>query len=257
MPLPAHRDEPPRPGGIQPALVREAGALKRRLIDEATAAVGMLEAALAALWELDTTAAEEILKRDDRIDREEVAIEETVFRLMALQSPVARDFRLLAFVLKTNNEVERIGDHACSVAKIALKLAAITAPSGAGSAPGGAGPIAWPTSLVELGQRVPMACHRCLRALLDEDPALAKQVVVDDKILDRLNRQLFDETITLMRGRDDAHAMGLHIYRVGRELERVGDLVTNIAEDVVYLATGEIIRHEKKRLREQAENAKP
>jgi phosphate transport system protein len=250
MAAPVHRDEPPRPGGVQPTLVREASALKRRLIDEATSAVGMLEAALAALWELDTTAAEEILKRDDRIDREEVAIEETVFRLMALQSPVARDFRLLAFVLKTNNEVERIGDHACSIAKISLRLAKIHAAQGGGAS---GTPIAWPTSLVELGQRVPMACHRCLRSLLDEDPVLAKQVVVDDKILDKLNRQLFDETLTLMRGRDETHAIGLYIYRVGRELERVGDLVTNIAEDVVYLATGEIIRHEKKRLREQAE----
>ncbi|HMN41985.1 MAG TPA: phosphate signaling complex protein PhoU [Phycisphaerales bacterium] len=234
------REEPPRPGAVQPPFVREAGTLKRRLVDEATAAVGMLEAALAALWELDTTAAEEILTRDDRIDREEVAIEEAVFRLMALQSPVARDFRLLAFVLKTNNEVERIGDHACSIAKIALKLAPH-------------GPIAWPTSLVELGQRVPMACHRCLRALLDEDPDLAKQVVVDDKVLDRLNRALFDETVSFMRRRTESEPIGLNLYRVGRELERVGDVVTNIAEDVVYLATGEIIRHTKKRLREQAE----
>jgi phosphate transport system protein len=224
---------------MQPTLLREATAVKRRLIDEATAAVGMLEAALAALWELDTQAANEILKRDDRIDREEVAIEETVFKLMALQSPVARDFRLLAFVLKTNAEVERIGDHACSIAKITIKLAAYR-------------PIAWPTSLVELGQRVPMACHKCLRSLLDEDAAMAKQVVLDDKVIDRLNRGLFDETIELMRSRPDALALGLLVYRVGRELERVGDLATNIAEDVVYLATGEIIRHEKKRLREEA-----
>lgn len=239
MPESTRRDDTARPGGMQPTLLREATAVKRRLIDEATAAVGMLEAALAALWELDTQAANEILKRDDRIDREEVAIEETVFKLMALQSPVARDFRLLAFVLKTNAEVERIGDHACSIAKITIKLAAYR-------------PIAWPTSLVELGQRVPMACHKCLRSLLDEDAAMAKQVVLDDKVIDRLNRGLFDETIELMRSRPDALALGLLVYRVGRELERVGDLATNIAEDVVYLATGEIIRHEKKRLREEA-----
>jgi phosphate transport system protein len=239
MPTPP-REEPPRPGAVKPAFVREAGALKRRLVDEATAAVGMLEAALAALWELDTTAAKEILARDERLDQEEVAIEEGVFRVMALQSPVARDFRLLAFVLKTNAEVERIGDHSCSIAKITLRLAPM-------------GPIAWPTSLIELGQRVPMACHRCLRALLDEDPELAKQVVVDDKILDRLNRALFDETVNFMRQRGESEPIGLNLYRVGRELERVGDVVTNIAEDVVYLATGEIIRHEKKRLREQAE----
>lgn len=238
---PSRRDDPARPGAATPPLAREAVAVKRRLVDEATAAVGMLEAALASFWELDTQSAGEILTRDDRIDREEVAIEETVFKLMALQSPMARDFRLLAFVLKVNADVERIGDHSCSVAKITIKLA-------------GYGSIAWPTSLVELGQRVPMACHKCLRSLLDEDATLAKQVVVEDKVIDKLNRQLFDETVSLMRSRDDAHALGLLIYRVGRELERVGDLVTNIAEDVVYLATGEIIRHEKKRLREAAQS---
>lgn len=237
---PFRRDESARPGASTPTLAREVVSVKRRLIDEATAAVGMLEASLASLWELDTQSAGEILKRDDRIDREEVEIEAAVFRLMALQSPVARDFRLLAFVLKVNADVERIGDHSCSIAKITFKLA-------------DHGPIAWPTSLIELGQRVPMACHKCLRALLDEDATLAKQVVVEDKVIDKLNRQLFDETISLMQNRADAHALGLLVYRVGRELERVGDLVTNIAEDVVYLATGEIIRHEKKRLREEAQ----
>lgn len=232
----SRRDEPPKPGGVQPALAREIDSVRRRLVDEATTAVGMLDAALAALWELDTTAAAEILKRDEKIDREEVAIEETVFRLMALNQPVARDFRVLAFVLKVNADVERVGDHACSIAKIVFKLA-------------DQDPIQWPTSLQELGQRVPMACHKLLRALLDEDANAAKQVIVEDKLLDRLNRQLFDEAVLLMQHHQDAHAAGLLIYRVGRELERVGDLMTNIAEDLVFLVTGEIVRHEKKRLR--------
>lgn len=241
---PIRREDPPRPGGMQPALVREITTIKRRLVDEATAAVGMLEASLAALWELDTQAAAEILKRDEKIDREEVAIEEACFRVMALQQPVARDFRVLAFVIKVNADIERVGDHACSIAKIIFKLADQS-------------PVAWPTSLVELGQRVPMACHRLLRALLDEDAEAAKTVVVDDKVIDRLHRQLFDETVALMQSHPDANAIGLLIYRVGRELERVGDLMTNIAEDVVYVATGEIIRHEKKRLREQAAGDMP
>lgn len=247
MDEPVRRDEFVRPGGMQPAIARETVAVKRRLVDEATNAVGMLEAALAALWELDVQAAAEILKRDETIDREEVAIEAAVFKLMALQQPVARDFRLLAFVLKVNADIERVGDHACSIAKIVHKLAD---PDVAPTSMGGA--ASWPTSLTELGQRVPMACHRLLRALLDEDAEQAKTVVIDDKIIDRLNRQLFDETVAFMKSTDDAQAAGLLIYRVGRELERVGDLMTNIAEDIVYLKTGEIIRHEKRRLREQA-----
>lgn len=238
MNQPIRPDEPARPGGALPAVAREAAQVRRQLVDEAASAVGMLEASLAALWELDTAAAGEILKRDEELDRQEVEIEETVFRLMALQSPMARDFRLLAFVLKVNADIERIGDHSCSIAKVAFKLA-------------DQGPIAWPTALVELGQRVPMACHKVLRALLHEDATTAKQVVVEDKLIDRLNRHLFDETVEFMQQQPDAHAAGLLVYRVGRELERVGDLATNIAEDIVYLTTGEIIRHEKKRLRRE------
>lgn len=234
----------PTPDTVQPMPERETGlikdvkSLKRRICDEATIAVGMLEAALAALWELDTPAAQAVIERDERIDREEVAIEEAAFRIMTLQQPVAREFRALAFILKANNDVERVGDHACSIAKSAVKLAKAAPPG-----------FNWPTSLLELGQRVPMACHGLLRALIDEDAEGAKAIVIGDKAIDRLTRELFDETVKFMGTFPNAHAAGLLIYRIGRELERVGDLMTNIAEDIVYLATGEIIRHEKKRIR--------
>ena len=100
-----------------------------------------------------------------------------------------------------------------------------------------------------------MTCHALLRAMHDEDAAAAKEIVLDDKTIDRLNRRLFDEVLEFMGnpppGASEAttHATGLLLFRVGRELERIGDLMTNIAEDIVYLATGEIIRHEKRRLR--------
>jgi len=223
-------------------LIKDVRSLKRRICDEATIAVGMLEAALAALWELDTEAAASVIERDERIDREEVAIEEAAFRIMTLQQPVAREFRTLAFILKANNDVERVGDHACSVAKSAVKLARAV-PAG----------FHWPTSLLELGQRVPMACHALLRALIDEDAEAAKEIVIGDKAIDRLTRELFDETVKFMGTFPNAHAAGLLIYRIGRELERVGDLMTNIAEDIVYLTTGEIIRHEEKRIRAEHE----
>lgn len=217
---------------------RDLDTLKRRLRDEATATVGMLEASIAALWELDTQAAGEVLKRDDGIDREEVEIEEACFRLMALQHPFARDFRQLAFILKVNADLERVADHACSIAKMTFRLA--DAPA-----------FVWPTALQELGQRVPIACHKLLRALLNEEADMARAVVADDKLLDRLTRQLFDETVVFMEQTPGSQATGLLVYRIGRELERVGDLMTNIAEDIVYLVTGEIVRHERKRLRER------
>jgi phosphate transport system protein len=232
----------PTPGGLEPHLLKDVRAVKRRLTDEATVVVGMLESALTALWDLDTQKAGEILSSDERIDREEVAIEEACFRVMTLQAPVARDFRLLTFILKVNADIERVADHACSVSKITFKLADNPPP-------------AWPTSLVELGQRVPMTCHALLRAMHDEDAAASKEIVLGDKTIDRLNRRLFDEVVEFMERHPNSHATGLLLFRIGRELERVGDLMTNIAEDIVYLSTGEIIRHEKKRLRAERERA--
>ena len=236
---PVHLGEPAdRPAVLQSHFDIELDSVRRRIGDEATSAVGMLDAALGALWNLDTAAASEILKGDDRIDSEEVAIEEATFRLMTLRQPVAKSFRMLAFILKANADIERVGDHACSIAKIVFKLADQPRPL-----------PSWPTSLVELGQRVPIVCHTLLRALIDEDAATARSIVLGDDTIDRLARQLFDETVIMMRSSAAHHAAGLLIFRVGRELERVGDLMTNIAEDIVYLVTGEIIRHEKKRLR--------
>lgn len=238
------------PPALEPHLLKDVRAVKRRLTDEATVVVGMLESSLNALFDLDAEKAGDVLRSDERIDREEVEIEEACFRVMTLQAPVARDFRLLTFILKVNADVERVADHACSIAKITIKLA-------------DGEPPAWPTALIELGQRVPMSCHALLRAMHDEDAAAAKQIVLDDKTIDRLNRRLFDEILEYMatggRGFDTTastvHANGLLLFRIGRELERVGDLMTNIAEDIVYLSTGEIIRHSKRRLRAERDQA--
>lgn len=213
---------------------RSVGELKRRLVQEATSAIAMLEAALDALWKLDGPAAREVRRRDDGIDREEVEIEQECLRLLALQQPFARDFRIVTFILKVNNDVERVADHASSIAKIATRLE------------GSAG-VRWPTALQEMGQRVPAMCHMTMRAVLDEDAELAAKIVGEDKTIDALEKRLFEETEEMMRRDNGTLRAGLLIYRVGRELERIGDLMKNIAEDVIYLATGSIVRHEAKR----------
>lgn len=214
-------------------LEKDLGELKKRLVREAVSAVGMLEAALAALWSLDKPAASEIRRRDDTIDVEEVRIEQTALQMMALQQPFAKDFRILAFILKVNADVERVADHAASIAKITTKFDRSHPPE-------------WPTSLREMGDRVPMMCHAALRALLDENVEAAREVVGSDRLIDELDRKLFEETLTWMSSHPDEPEVGLYMTRIGRELERVGDLMCNISEDIVYLATGQIIRHAKR-----------
>jgi phosphate transport system protein len=232
--------EPEPPHGIRYSFDRSLIQLKKRLVQEATSAFGMLESALEALWKLDAASAKEVRRRDDRIDEEEVKIEAECLRMLALEQPMARDLRVITFILRVNADIERVADHASSVAKVAARMDA-------------AQPPRWPTALVEMGQRVPVMCHLLMRAVLDEDPELARQVVDEDETIDRLERRLFDEVEELMRKDPAITRQGLLIYRAGRELERIGDLMKNIAEDVIYLATGSIVRHEQKRAKHAAE----
>ena len=214
---------------------RDIVQLRRRLVREAATAIEMLEAAVALLAQPDRDAIAAVLERDDAVDAEEVSIEEACLRIIALQQPLGKDLRILTFILKVNADVERVADHACSLAKIARKLQ---------------GPPALPTALKELSERVPIMCQRLMRAVLDEDVAAARAVVAMDEVIDAMNRRLFDEVLDMMEaehGRRDMLANGLHLHRAGRELERVGDLMANIAEYVVFLSTGAIIRHEAKK----------
>ncbi|MFA6045328.1 MAG: phosphate signaling complex protein PhoU [Phycisphaerales bacterium] len=234
---------PINPVGLEPphaAGNRNIFLLKRRLVKEATLAVSMLEGAIAAMFSMDPAAARAVRVSDDQVDTEEVAIEQECYQILALRAPYARDFRALTFILRVNADVERVADHASSLAKCAGKIA----DAAAGTVP------AWPTALRELGERVPLLCHQTLRAMLDEDVEAARKIVESDRVIDTLEKRLFEETIESMKGgpNDDANlTIGLLFYRAGRELERVGDLMASIAEDTVYLATGEIIRHAKRR----------
>jgi phosphate transport system protein len=237
-------DQPIRPTSQSHLIAtqRQIVEIKRRLVREATLAVKMLEDAIDVLWTLDPEAARAVRLRDDQVDSEEVAIEQACYEVLALRSPYAKDFRVLMFILRVNADIERVADHASGIAKCASRM----------SPHAGGRPPAWPTALRELGERVPALCHETLRAVLDEDVEAARGIVESDRVIDQLERRLFEETLEVMRGGSHGEAdlpIGILIYRAGRELERVGDLMASIAEDVVYLATGEIIRHAKRRPR--------
>lgn len=230
----------PSPGPAASSTDVRIAEVKRRLLREATAAVSMLERALASMWSLDVIAAKAVRVADDRIDLEEVAIESECHEILTLHHPYARDFRNMSFIMKVNTDVERIADHASSIAKLVTRIADRnpTAPN-------------WPMALRELGDRVPVMCHQMLRSVMDDDVELARQVASSDEIIDQLDRRLFDEVLEMLsHAETDAdRAVGMYIYRSGRELERVGDLAAAICEELIYLCTGQIVRHAKKRAR--------
>jgi phosphate transport system protein len=243
-PPPAGAAAPPPAGTSGPSSVplytlqKDIVAVKNRIVREASTVIGMLEAAIDGLLRQDPGVANTITSRDDEVDREEVAIEEECFRVLALFNPLARDFRTMVALLRVNADLERVADHAVSLAKLTAKIVRY------------GGVREYPTSLRELGHRVPMLCQLLLRSLVNDDLETARAVLVRDKSIDNLDKRLFDESLDTMGDSRESRALGLLLYRCGRELERVGDLMTNIAEDVIYINTGQIVRHgEKKRLR--------
>jgi len=146
---------------------------------------------------------------------------------LATQAPVARDLRFLIALDHVSYELERMGDHAGSVAKQARKLAPEP-------------PLKNYIDLPEIGERAAQQVHGILRALVDIDEAAAREVAKGDDLIDDLYHRTFDAVLELMRADPVNVDRGARILFAAHYLERIGDRVTNIAEDVVFLATGEI-----------------
>jgi phosphate transport system protein len=180
----------PRAGGQEVVIEREIKHLRTMILAEAATAIGMVEQACEALVNLDENSARNVIGRDDEIDRDEVVIEEECFRILTLYHPFAKDFRLITTFVKINADIERVADHATSVAKAAIKLKKL-------------GVRSMPTSLMELAQRVPMLCQGVLNLLASQDATEARELVSKDKAIDNLVKQLFDECVGLMTAEND------------------------------------------------------
>jgi phosphate transport system protein len=184
-------------------------------------------AAHDAIMNRDAALAEKVIASDARVNEVQRAVSGIVGMTIATQAPVARDLRFLLALDRVTYELERIGDHAGSVAKQARKLAGVT-------------------SMVTYDELTPMATlaarqvRDVVMALVDIDEAKARDVAARDDEIDRLYHQLFDDVLAEMRTDPEKVDPGTRILFAAHYLERIGDRVTNIAEDVVFLATGEV-----------------
>ena len=175
----------------------------------------------------DAVLAQKVIESDGRVNESQRSVTALVALTIATQAPVARDLRFLLALDRVTYELERIGDHAGSVAKQARKLAGVT-------------------SMVTYDELTPMAtlAARQVRdvvlALVDIDEKVAREVAARDDEIDRLYHQVFDDVLAEMRTDPDKVDPGTRILFAAHYLERIGDRVTNIAEDVVFLATGEV-----------------
>ncbi|MEY4071421.1 MAG: Phosphate transport system protein PhoU [Candidatus Eisenbacteria bacterium] len=183
-----------------------------------------------ALMRRDPALADEVFVDDKVIDRMEIDIEESCIQLLALQQPLARDLRLITSALKISNELERVGDHAVNIAGCAKELAGKAAVR----------PIA---DLPALAERSIGMLRDALDAFVRRDPEAARQLVRRDDEVDDLNRHMFAELMSRMIADPQQVERSMTLVLVGRNLERIGDLATNIAEEVVFIAEARIIKH--------------
>lgn len=208
----------------------ELSDLKVRLLTMSGEAQEALGEAVDALLERDSAKAVAVIAGDNRIDELELEIEETVIRLLATQQPMARDLRLLTAAMKIANDLERVGDHAVNIAQSAERLLVHR-------------PIAPEPEIVEMARQARKMLADALEAFVRADPESARDICRRDDSVDALHHSVFRILLTHMM--EDPHIIGagMDLFLVSRNLERVADLATNIAEDVVFLVEGKTIKH--------------
>lgn len=204
--------------------------LRRRLILMGSEVEKQIRAAIEALTEGSVEKARSVIARDEEIDRLENQIEEETIQLLALEQPVAIDLRFLVAVLKINNDLERIGDHAVNIAEGAVRLA-------------GKVPFQPAIGLRAMSEMVQRMLRESLDAFIARDAALAKKVIQEDDLLDSKNEGVIRQLLTYMAETPALISHSLELISVSKNLERVGDLATNIAEDTIFIAEAKLVKH--------------
>jgi phosphate transport system protein len=211
-------------------LIRELDNLRRLLLSLGARVEAAIAKAVMAMVRRDGRLAEEVVAADEEIDRMEVAVEEECLKLLALYQPVAGDLRFIVAALKINNDLERMGDLAANIAKGAARLAARD-------------PVEVPADLGAMAAKTRSMVKRSLDALVNADPALAQQVCADDNEVDAFRQSLRARIQADIADAPQRTESIMTLFMAVGHLERIADMATNIAEDVIYTVEGKIIRH--------------
>ena len=199
-------------------LIRDLDNLHRLILTMCARVEQIIHSAVDALHNPNYERARQIMAADDEVDRMDVEIEEECLKLLALHQPVAIDLRRITPVLKIS-----IAERSCGIASCAE--------------------ISAPEDMKDMSRQALDMLHRSIDAYVHLDVRTAREVCNQDETIDNLNRVIIEELTDLIRSRPDLVEPALHMFSASRQIERIADHATNIAEDVVYLVQGEIIRH--------------
>ena len=208
----------------------EIDKIKRMVLGLSALVEERLRQAVKSLHARDADMARAVIGGDGDIDDMEVEVEEECLKTLALHQPVARDLRYIVAVLKITNDLERIGDLAVNIARKAIAFTGQTQ-------------FQFPFDLAEISRESQAMLRNSLDSLVNLDPALAREVCARDPEVNKLKRAIRVRAEEVIRAHPDKVGLLLKLVAAARNLERVADLATNIAEDVVYMVDGHIIRH--------------
>jgi phosphate transport system protein len=218
-------------------LQRDLDNLQRDLLALASLVEESIHKATRALCGRDVRLAREVIAADSQIDLEENQIHEECLKILALHQPVAVDLRRTVSALLITTDLERMGDLAEEICECALKLS---------SPPH----LAIPAKLQRMSEQTVLMVRRSLDSFVNLDRALAQGVLRLDDEVDRYNVEIIQEIVQTMKQSPALIEAGLSLFSATRQLERIADHATNIAEDVLYLIDGEIVRHRPQNSRE-------
>ncbi len=211
-------------------LQREIDQLKKHTVALCGLVEEQVQKAVRALLERDADLAREVEQNDAEVDQREVDLEEECLRALALYQPVAIDLRLIVSVLKINNDLERIGDLAVNLSHKAAALSQQPAPD-------------VPIDLAAMWEKTQGMLRDSINALVDLDAELANDVCGRDDEVDQMKHDFRVRLEGEIQRRPDQVRPLMRLLAASRNLERIADCATNIAEDVIYMVEGRIVRH--------------
>lgn len=211
-------------------MLRDIRSLHKKLLELSALVEESLRKAMEAMEKRDVDMALDVITLDDEIDEQEVEIEENCLKILALYHPVARDLRVIVGTLKINNDLERIGDIAVNIAERASFLAKQP-------------PVSLDFDFHHMAVQTRTMLRECLEAMVNEEIKVAYAVCAKDDEIDALNRDVFNLVQKAMTQDPENIEAYMACLSVSRHLERIADMTTSIARDVIYMDTGEIIRH--------------
>ncbi len=209
---------------------QELESLKTSLIKMGSIAEEAIALSVKSLLNHDGNLAQKVIDSDERVNQLEIEIDNAIVDLLALQQPVAIDLRLILAAQKINNDLERIGDHAVNIAESAIALIKI----------GSKEPFLELPNMAAIAQSM---LRDALDGFIHTDAELGRKVLKFDDQIDDLNRRMTAEVVRVMKDKQQSIEGGLELIRVSRNLERVADLATNIAEEVIFITQAKVVKH--------------